>query len=140
VANDDAGSARGAGDGATVTSLCLNAGDNGSFWHGVDGQDIADLQGRFLAGVAELSGVHALNGDEVFSALLVFVLISENNLGERSTPARIVNDILDNALHVALTFSEVQGSEFCRCHSVVSMSCKDSAASVSLGSDASSHD
>jgi len=107
VANDNAGGARGTGNGATITSLCLNAGDDGAFGHGVDGQDIADLQGSFLAGIDEHAGVHALNGDEVFSALLVFVLISENNLGERSTTARIMNDVLDYAPHVALTFSVV---------------------------------
>jgi len=107
VANNNSGCARGTGNGATITSLCLNAGDDGAFGHGVDGQDIADLQGSFLAGIDEHSGVHALNGDEVFSALLVLVLISENNLGERGTSARIMNDVLDYASHVALTFSVV---------------------------------
>jgi len=43
VTNDDAGSSRGSGEGATISKFGFNAADNGAFGHGVYRQDIADL-------------------------------------------------------------------------------------------------
>jgi hypothetical protein len=48
----------------------------------------------FLSAVDELTGVHAFGGDEQFFALLVAVGVAEVHDGERSTTARIVDDIL----------------------------------------------
>lgn len=44
VTNDNAGSAGGAGNGTAVTEFGLDVGDDGTFGHGVDGQDVADSQ------------------------------------------------------------------------------------------------
>ena len=49
----------------------------------------------FLSAVDELPGVHAFGGDEQFLALLVAVGVAEVHDGERSTTARIVDDILE---------------------------------------------
>lgn len=54
-----------------------------------------------VAGVHVLTGVHTLNGDEILSALLVSVLVSEDHLGERSASAGIVNNVPHDSLHVA---------------------------------------
>lgn len=54
-----------------------------------------------MSSVDELTGVHAFDGDEVLSALLVFVNVSENNLGEGGTTASIVNDVSDDTLDVS---------------------------------------
>jgi len=43
--------------------------------------------------------------------LLEFVLVSENDLGERGATARIVHNILDNTLDVSFALSEVKSSE-----------------------------
>ena len=47
VADDDSTGARGSGEGATVTHLGLNVGDNGSFWHAVDWDNIANSKGSY---------------------------------------------------------------------------------------------
>ena len=44
VTDHDSGGARGTGKSATVTKLCLNVGDNGTLWHLVDGEDVADSE------------------------------------------------------------------------------------------------
>ena len=47
MTDDDGGAARGAGEGASVTSLGLAVGDDGTFGEGVDGQDIADGESSY---------------------------------------------------------------------------------------------
>ena len=49
-----------------------------------------------------MAGVETFNCYEVFNALSVAVGISEHYLGQRSATARIVNDVLDEALDVAI--------------------------------------
>jgi len=58
-----------------------------------------------------LAGVNAFSGDEEVFVLLVSVGVSEDNLGKRSTAARIVNNFLDDSLDVPLALSEVKSSE-----------------------------
>lgn len=59
-----------------------------------------DLSLTFGSGIDELSSVHSFNSDEIRSTMLVFVLVSENNLGKRSSSARVVYNVLNNALNV----------------------------------------
>ena len=47
VTNDDGRSTRSASETATVTSLCIKIGDNGSLWHRGDWHDISDGQGCY---------------------------------------------------------------------------------------------
>ena len=51
-------------------------------------------------GVDEHSGVHAFNGDEIFSAMLVFVLVSEDNFGEGSTTTSVVDNVSHDTLDI----------------------------------------
>jgi len=111
VADDDSTGARGSSEGATVTHLGLNVGDDGSFWHAVDWDNIANSKGSFRSSIDKLTGVHALDSDEILSVLLVFVLVSENDFGKRCATARIVHNVLHNSFDVSFALSEVQGSE-----------------------------
>ena len=54
-------------------------------------------------GVDEHSGVHAFNGDEIFSAMLVFVLVSEDNFSKRSTTTSVVYNVSHNTLDIPKT-------------------------------------
>lgn len=54
----------------------------------------------FGTGVNEHSSVHAFDSDEILSALLVFVLVSEDDLGKGSTSASVVDDVSDDSLDV----------------------------------------
>ena len=54
----------------------------------------------FAATVDKLARVHALDGNEVLSIVLVAVLVPEDNAAERCTPTRVVKDVLDYALNV----------------------------------------
>merc|ERR1712038_221944 len=91
VTYDDSTGSRGAGKGAAISQLGFDIGDDGSFGHGVNWENIADSEGSFGARVDELTGVHALDSDEILSVLLVFVLVSENDFGKRCATARIVH-------------------------------------------------
>jgi len=118
VTDDDGGAARGAGEGASVTSLGLAVGDDGTFGEAVDGQDIADGESSLSTSVDELTSEETLNGNEILSTVLVLVGVSEDNLGERSATARVVNNFLDDSLDVAFSLGEVEGSELSRSDSL----------------------
>lgn len=114
VADDGDVVARGAGQSATVTNLLLDVGDDGTFGHGGEGQDVSDGQGGVLSGVDELAGVHALIGDEGLLGLLELVGVAEDDAGERSATAGVVDDLLDHASHVAMAFGVVEAPELGR--------------------------
>ena len=54
VANDGHVVARGTAKRTTVTRLVLDVGEDGTFRHGGEGEDVADGEGRVLSGVDEL--------------------------------------------------------------------------------------
>jgi hypothetical protein len=47
--------------------------------------------------------VETFYSDEIFTVVLVFVWVSEDNLGERCTTAWIMNDFFYDTLNVART-------------------------------------
>ena len=55
----------------------------------------------FASSVDEHSCVHSLNSNEIFSTMLVFVLVSEDDLGKRCTSAGIVYNVPDYSLDIA---------------------------------------
>jgi len=140
VADDDSGGAGGTGENATVSELGLNVGDNGTLGHGINWEDVANSEGGFGTAIDEHSGVHALDSDEKLSVLLEFVLVSETDFSERCASARVVNDVLNDALDVSLALSEVKSSESGWGHSLGGVRLEDRAATTSLCSDYSSHD
>lgn len=98
--------------------LGLNIGDDGTFGHGSDGHDVSDSKGSyrqkiinikvelialrltFEASIDEHASVHAFDSDEILNALLVFVLVSEDDLGERSTSTGVVDNVSHDTLDV----------------------------------------
>jgi hypothetical protein len=79
-----------------------------------------------------LTGVHALDSDEILSVLLVFVLVSENDFGKRCATARIVHDVLHNSFDVSLSLCEVQCPETGWRDSLRGVGLEDRARSTSL--------
>lgn len=126
--------ARGTGQTAAITGLLLQVADDGTLRHLAQGHNVSDLEGGLATAVDELSGVHALGGDEQLLADLVAVGIAEVDDGQRSATAGIVDDVLisrkivlvslwkgnlrwgrgthlDNTANVAGTLGEVQGTQ-----------------------------
>lgn len=114
VADDGDVVAGGAAQSATVTGLLLDVGDDGTLGHGAQGQDVTDGQSSVLSGVDELASVHALVGDEGLGHLLELVLGAEHDLGEGSTSAGVVDDLLHDTADVSMTLGVVEGSELGR--------------------------
>ncbi len=54
------------------------------------------------ASIDELTGEEALNSDEILSAVLELVRVSEDDLGEGCATAGVVHDFLDDSLDVAI--------------------------------------
>jgi hypothetical protein len=114
VADDGNVVAGGTAKRTTVTRLLLDVGDDGTLGHGGEGQNVADGQGGVLTGVDELAGVHALVGDEGLGDHLELVGVTELDLGEGSTTAGIVDDLLDDTTGVSVTLGVVEGTELRR--------------------------
>ena len=111
VANDGNVVTGGTAKSTTVTGLLLDVGDDGTLGHGGEGEDVADGQGSVLSGVDELASVHALVGDESLVDHLELVGVAELDLGEGSTTAGIVDDLLHNTTDVSMALSVVKGTE-----------------------------
>lgn len=100
-----------AAQGTTVTDLLLDVGNDGTLGHLTEGEDVADGKSGLLSSVDELSSVHSLVGDEGLLDLLVLVGVAEDNLGERSTSTRVVDDVADDSLHVSMALGIVEVTE-----------------------------
>jgi len=139
VTDDDSGGTGGSGEGATVTVLSLTVRDDGTFWHHVNWQNVANSEVSFLSSVDIHSCVHSFNSDEILSAGFVFVLVSERNLCKRGTSAGVVHNVFHNTPQVTLSLSVVEGPETGRCDSSAGVGLEDSRVSVTLRSDHFSH-
>jgi len=135
VCNDGGVVARASGESATVTSLGFHGADDGTFWHRGERQDVADGECRLLTAVDELTGRHAFSSDESHLLDLVSVWVLEVNLCERSTTTGVVDDVLDNALDVAVLFGVVLVSELGRTLTVVGVSLEDATGTLTLSTD-----
>lgn len=113
MANDGNVVARCASKSTTVTDLLLNVGNNGTFGDRAEREDVSDSQVGVLAGVDELTSVHALVCDEGLGVELESVRIAEDNLCQRSSSSWVVDDLLHNTSDVAMAFSVIESSE-CR--------------------------
>jgi hypothetical protein len=105
---------RGTAKSTTITGLLLNVGNDGTFGDGGEGEDVADSQSSVLSGVDELTGVHALVGDEGLGDVLELVGVTELDLSERSTTARVVDDLLHDTAGVSMALGVVEDTELGR--------------------------
>jgi hypothetical protein len=108
LGHDGAVVAGGTGDGAAVAGPVLEVADHGTLGELTHGKDIAHSHLGLLAAVDELASVHALSSAEELLLDLVVVGAAELNHGEGGTPARIVDDLLDDPLDVPRPLSEVK--------------------------------
>lgn len=140
VVGDDGGVVTGgAGELAAVTGLLLNVADDGTFGHGTEGHDVADLELSRLAAVDELTGVQTLDSDEVLAGQVVLVRVAENNAGEGGTTTGVMDDLPDNTLDVAVTLGEVERAELGSSLSVLGVGLEDTARTLTLSSDNATH-
>mmetsp|Transcript_26543 Transcript_26543/g.36281 ORF Transcript_26543/g.36281 Transcript_26543/m.36281 type:complete len:268 (+) Transcript_26543:40-843(+) len=102
VAHDHARRARGASIASAVGGLLLTHGDHGTLGHLVEGHHVANRELRLGTAVHELAGVQTLNRHPLLLPQLVAVGIMEDDLAHRRTAARVMDDVLHQALDVAL--------------------------------------
>jgi len=140
VTNDDRWSTGGSGERTASSDLTCTIAHDGTFWHLVHWDDISDGKRCFVSGIDELSGVHSFDSDEILNSLLVSVCVSEGNLCKWCSSTWIVTDVLHNTLHITLSLAIVQSSESGWRNSMSTVRCKNKTTSVSLCSDASTHD
>jgi hypothetical protein len=65
----------------TITDFFLDVGDDGSFRHFTEGEDVANRQVCLFTSIDELASVHAFIGNESFGAEFIAVGISEGDFG-----------------------------------------------------------
>ena len=63
-----------------------------------------------LAAVHKLAGVDALSSDEQLCPLLKTVRIPENHFGKGRSAARVVDDVLHDALDISVSLGEIHGA------------------------------
>jgi len=124
---------------ASVTGFLLERADNGTFWHLSDWHDVTDVELSLLTGVDELAGANALWAHHGLGDLSVLVWVLELDLGEWSTPAWVVYDVLDETLDEALSLGVVERSELGGSLSALRPAGKDGASTLTLALDHSSH-
>ena len=108
VRDDDGVGARRLRDLAAIARLRLNVADHGTLRDRRDRQNVADGELRRLAGVDELTGVRALRDDHQLIVLLKPVEVRELDLRQRRATSRLVDDVLNDSLHEALTLREIE--------------------------------
>jgi len=139
VTDNDAGSSGGTSDRTTVGHLVFQHGDDGTFWALADGKDVSDSELSGTTTVDELASVETFDGNHKLLVDLVSVRITEAYFGERSTTTRIVDDFLDQTLHVTVTFSIVEGAKLGSSLSVLGLRGEDSSTTFTLTSYDTSH-
>jgi len=139
VANDGNVVARCASKGSTVSRLLLDIRDNGSFGDGGEGENVSDSKGCVLAGVDELTSVHALVCDEGLGVKSELVRVSEGDSRERRSSSWIMNDLLYDTSDVANALRKVESSELGGVLVKAGVGREDRAAALPLIADNSPH-
>mmetsp|Transcript_11373 Transcript_11373/g.25320 ORF Transcript_11373/g.25320 Transcript_11373/m.25320 type:complete len:211 (-) Transcript_11373:42-674(-) len=102
---------RSAGNSTTISLSGLDVADNSSLWHGRKRQDIANGQGSLLTAVNELTFVHSFGANHQLIVALETVRVTELDLGNGSTTARVVQNFFNDATNVTMLFGIVQSSK-----------------------------
>lgn len=123
---DDGGRSSGAsGQFTLITRGGFDVTDGGTFGDLVDGEDVTGGEGSFMSAVNVLTGVHSFSSQEVSSLESILIGVSEDDLGEGSTTAGIVEDLSDDTLDVTVLLSEIENSESSGGDSVVLVGLED---------------
>lgn len=124
---------------APVTNLLLDVRDDGTLGHVAERKDVADGESGVLSGVDELTGVHALVGDEDLGVELELVGVTEDDLGERRTTTGVVDDLLHNTTDITMSLGEVERSELGGTVSEAGVGSENAAATLSLVTNNPTH-
>ena len=127
------------GELAAISGRALQVAHDGTFWHGADGEDVADVELSLLTAVNVLSSVHTLSSNEQLLVGAVVVSIAELHLAKRSATSGVVDDVVDDALDVSMTLGEVDGAKLGGSLTVVSVSSEDGATTLTLCADDATH-
>ncbi|GER39561.1 60S ribosomal protein L2 [Striga asiatica] len=139
VGNNNSVIPRSPSENPSVTHVMLHVADNGTLRDRSEWEDIADHKIGLLAAVDELAGIHALGGHEKLLLMLEPEWVAENNAGERRSAARVVDDLGDHALQVAVALAEVEGPETSRALAVVGVGLEHGSSSLTLCTDNTTH-
>merc|ERR1719384_3099199 len=131
--------AGGLGHPSTITSFLFQAAHDGTFRHDSNRENVSDLEVSLLASVDELASVHALRGNEGLRLQLVTVWVTECDLSKGSTTARVVDDVLDDTLDVAMTLSIIYSPQTSSSLPVLGMCLEYTTRTLSLTSDNATH-
>ena len=137
--NGDKGS-RSSGKLSMVTFSELNIGDQSSFWDLSYRKNVTNLKRGCFSTEDSLSSKHSLNCKIVFDNLFIVVWVFKLDLGNWSTSAWIMKNLLYNSLDVSMSFLVIHVLEAGLSQSSVSMSLEDRVlSSLSLWSNSSTH-
>lgn len=139
MGDDDSVITRSPSENPTVTDVVLDVANDGSLRHRSEGQDVADNEVGLLPAVNELAGVHALGGDEELLLVLEAEGVAEGDACERRATPRVVDDLGDDALEVAVALAEVEGAEAGRALPVVGVGLEHRTRSLTLCPDNATH-
>jgi len=139
VCNDDGIVTRAAGHGTTVTSALLDVADDGTFRHGANGLDITDVEASTLSAVEVLSRVDTLGSNEELLLLLEANGVSEFNLGQGGTTARIVQELSDYTADITVALILIQNTELGGSLSVGIVGFEDGPTTLTLRANDATH-
>jgi len=124
--NNSSTRSRSPGQRPSVSNLLLNVTDDGPFWDSGEREDVPDVESRLLPAVDERTSRKPLSRNEQSCSKFVAVGISENDLGEGGTTARIVDDIFDQPSDVPVLLGVVESPELGSSSTMVLVSFEDS--------------
>jgi hypothetical protein len=133
VRDDDSKGSTSTSKGTTVSYLGLDVAHNSSFRNHVERQDVADGQRCLLSTVNKLSGVHTFSAYQEFIVTLVVVGVTELDLGNRGTSARVVDDFLHDTTNVSMLLSVVKRAKLHGALTSTRMRLKDRGLTLTLG-------
>jgi len=123
----------------SVTAFFFQRASDNTFRHRTNRQTVTDSQLSFLTAVDKLTSANTFRADDGFSSLSVFVRVVEDDSGQRSTSARIVDDVFDQTLDETVFFGVVERSHFGSALTFAGDGGKDGAGAFSLSTNDSTH-
>lgn len=132
VTDDGAVCARSASKLASVTSSLLQVGDDGTLRHAGQRHNVANRKLCLLSEVHELTSVHALSSYHQFLVHLVPVWVAEVDASHRGTAGRVMDDLLDKTLDVAMALGEVEHTELGWALAKLSVGAENAAGALAL--------
>jgi len=139
VTDDNAGRTGGTGDSATIGEFVFDHGDDGSLRALSNRKDVSDGQLGGFTTVDELPGVGSFDCNHQLLINLVSVRIAEVHSGQRCATSRVVDDLLDETLDIAVTFGVVEATELGGSLTMLGLSGEDASSTLSLTADDTTH-